>query len=78
MTQPDLAERVSRLEARIDSLERIERHLEHIDQQLTDFRAEQAQFRAEQANILGRILGSIQDLQQRPVVFRWPWEPFRP
>jgi hypothetical protein len=61
-----LEERVARLEQRVDSLQRVEASLSGLR---VDFNA----FRAEQATILGRILATLERLEQRPA-FHWPWE----
>jgi len=83
-----LEERVARLEQRAVELERIEQRLGRVEDavlglrsdmtHLTDtvdgLRTDFAGFRADQGAILLRILASIEALQQRPAVFRWPWE----
>jgi hypothetical protein len=80
----DLEDRVARLEQRLDSLERIEKELGHIDEGVTtlalgfrDLRSDFNAYRAENGAVLERILATLQDLQRRPFVFRWPWEPLR-
>jgi len=74
-------ERVDRLERRVDALERIEHRLERVEEAVvglrTDFdgfRSDFNTYRAENGAVLERILGTLQDLQRRPISFRWPWE----
>jgi DNA repair ATPase RecN len=83
--EPTLEERVARLEQRIDQLDRIEQRLTNVEAAVvglrTDFQSfhrEFSEFRVEQAHILERVLASIDGLQRRRIMFRWPWEPMTP
>ena len=64
---PTLEERVARLEQRADQFDRVE-------QALLALRADFNAYRTENGAILERILATLQNLQQRPIIFRWPWE----
>lgn len=69
-----LEQRISRLEQRVDALERIEHTIEGLRTDFSGFRADFAEYRTEQATILARILATLEELQRRPIAFRWPWE----
>jgi hypothetical protein len=69
-----LEERVARLEQRIDQLDRIEQRLESVEVAVVGLRSDFNAYRVENGAILGRILATLENLQQHPVVFRWPWE----
>jgi hypothetical protein len=69
-----IEERVTRLERRIDQLDRIENAVIGLRSDFNGFRAEFATSQAEHGKILGQILATLQELQQRPVIFRWPWQ----
>jgi len=79
---PDLERRVTAVERRVDTLERIEHRLERVEEAVVElrtdfngFRGEFATYRSENGAVLERILATLQELQQRPLIgFRWPWE----
>lgn len=59
-----LEERVTRLE---------EHALGGLEADIRGLRADFNTFRSEQGAILGRILGTLERIEQRPG-FHWPWE----
>jgi hypothetical protein len=70
----NIEERVARLETRIDQLERIEKAVVGLRSDFNDFRNEFSTYRTENGAVLARILATLESLQHRPLVFRWPWE----
>jgi len=69
-----LEERVARLEQRVDQLDHIEDAIVGLRSDFNGFRNEFSTYRTENGAALGRILATLEDLQRRPIVFRWPWE----
>jgi len=70
-----LEERVARLEQQINTFEVVERRLERVETAVARVEIAVDRLRSDNGAVLERILATLQDMQRRPVAFRWPWEP---